>query len=174
MFSCVYNIGIFFAFHDINAFGAMFSYGHPFKTVGVMLGSLPVTILVALPTIGWLMLCSAWARGKPFLWAVGIPVGAGIIVNIMDLMQRIALPDVSFWRDVVFRALFGVFPGAWMDGGFFRQFENMDNGGRMAVDVLTLDKIYAVLASPTPWIAAAIGVGMLVLAVRLRRWRDEG
>jgi len=167
-------IGIFFAFHGINVFGAMFSFGHPFRTILTMFGALPVTILVAIPTIGWLMLCSAWAKSKPFLWAFGIPVGAGIMVNILDLMQRLAIPDVSFWRDVVFRALFGLFPGAWMDSGFFRQFENLDEANLVDLDILSLDKVYTVLASPTPWIAAAIGVGMLVLAVRLRRWRDEG
>jgi len=167
-------IGIFFAFHGINAFGAMLSFGHPFRTILTMFGALPVTMLVALPTVGWLMLCSAWAKGKPFLWAVGIPIGAGIIVNIMDLMQRLAIPDVSFWRDVVFRSLFGIFPGAWMDDGFFSQFKDMDDGGQMVVNIVSLDKIYAVLASPTPWIAAAIGVAMLVVATRLRRWRDEG
>ena len=33
---------------------------------------------------------------------------------------------------------------------------------------------YSTLASPGVWIAAAIGVAMIAVAVRLRRWRDEG
>ncbi|MDW8479598.1 MAG: hypothetical protein RML12_06830 [Xanthomonadales bacterium] len=32
--------------------------------------------LLALPTVGWLMLCSAAARARPFLWAVLLPVAA--------------------------------------------------------------------------------------------------
>ena len=54
---------------------------------GGMLAWIPVYALWALPTVGWLMLCSAWARSKPFLWAVMIPMFAGIFVSWFDLMR---------------------------------------------------------------------------------------
>src|SRR5690606_38995968 len=41
------------------------------------IAAIPVYALWAMPTIGWLMLCSAWARSKPFLWAIMIPLFAG-------------------------------------------------------------------------------------------------
>src|SRR5690606_178290 len=44
------------------------------------IAAIPVYALWAMPTIGWLMLCSSWARSKPFLWAIMIPLFAGIFV----------------------------------------------------------------------------------------------
>ena len=47
---------------------------HPFRITGSVLALLPLYALWALPTVGWLMLCSAAARSKPFLWALIVPI----------------------------------------------------------------------------------------------------
>lgn len=41
-----------------------------------------VNMLWYLPLFGWLLLCSAWAKKAPFLWAVLPPVAIGIIERI--------------------------------------------------------------------------------------------
>jgi len=54
--------------------------------IGNMLTAIPVYLLWALPAVGWLMLCSAWARSKPFLWAVLIPVLASVMVSMIGIL----------------------------------------------------------------------------------------
>jgi ABC-2 type transport system permease protein len=165
-------VGIFFAFHGQNFFGILFLNASPVRALLLMLASLPVAALWALPSIGWLMLCSAWARSKPFLWAVGIPVGLGIAVSWFDLMKSVSVPDYWFWQHIVARALFSMFPGTWF-GGSLDQLENIESPAELA-ELVNLGTVYASLASPHLWVGALVGAAMLFAAVRLRRWRDEG
>ncbi len=165
-------VALFFAFHGQNFFGIVFVHAHPFRTALVALACLPLSALWALPTVGWLMLCSAWARTKPFLWAVGVPIASGIMVSWFDLMQRIGTPDSWYWKHVVARVLLSVVPGTWLSEAQWGQFENVNSPADL-VGVLTLGNFYAAVASPSLWIGAALGAAMIFVAIRLRRWRDE-
>src|SRR3546814_806352 len=64
--------------HGGNPLEMVWGPGSPLKVAGQMLAVIPVYALWALPTAGWLLLCSSWAKSKPFLWAIMIPVFAGI------------------------------------------------------------------------------------------------
>ena len=168
-------IAIFFAFHGQNVLGLLFLSGNPFAVVGTMLASIPVAALWALPAVGWIMLCSAWAKSKPFLWAIGIPVGVGVMVSWFDLMQSVALPDFWFWENVVFRVLFSVFPFSWLGSDYFNKLEALDgNEQEMMLNLFGISDVLTPLASAEIWIGAAAGLAMLFAAVRLRRWRDDG
>jgi ABC-2 type transport system permease protein len=158
-------------FYGQNFFGIIFSIANPFKVALVLLSTLPIAALWSLPTVGWLMLCSVWARSKPFLWAVALPVAAGIMVGWFDLMRSLQIPDTWFWKHVVARMLFSVAPGAWLwsDGARFENIRRPED----LTSLVTVGEVYTTLGSPDLWIGAAAGVAMLVLAVRIRRWRDE-
>ncbi len=67
--------------NGLPAGGAMFTHSHPLRVIGGVISSLPVYMMWSLPAVGWLMFCSAWARSKPFLWAVLVPVLACVIVS---------------------------------------------------------------------------------------------
>ncbi|MCK7595374.1 ABC-2 transporter permease [Pseudomarimonas salicorniae] len=165
-------IGVFFAFNGQNFFGILFGNASPLRAMFMLLASLPVAALWALPSVGWLMLCSAFARSKPFLWAVGIPVGAGIAVSWFDLMKAVSVPDSWFWQHVVARALFSMFPGTWFNGSF-EQMEDVESPEQLA-ELVNLGTVYASMASPHLWVGVIVGIAMLFAATRLRRWRDEG
>ncbi len=130
--------------------------------------ALPVYALWALPTVGWLLLCSSWARSKPFLWAVMLPLFAGIVVSTTRIMQLFDSTSGWFWQHIVGRLLLGTFPGVEL---VYR--------GRLALkmesitDLLSPSAQWAALARPELWIGAAIGTAMIVLAVRLRRRAGE-
>src|SRR5690606_13089447 len=81
-----------------------------------MLSWLPMYALWALPTAGWLMLCSAWAKSKPFLWAIAIPIVAGLLVSWFDLMGAFDTGSEWFWENVVVRALVSAWPGSHLLG----------------------------------------------------------
>lgn len=160
----------FMAVNGVNAFGLIASHGSPVKMTLLLAAQLPIYALWALPTVGWLMLCSAWARSKPFLWAVGVPVAVGILVSWFDVMRTLRMPDTSIWSDGVARLLFSVLPGGWIETS---RFENVKDPTEL-MSLLSIGHTYSVLLTPSVWIWAAAGAGMIFAAIRLRRWRDEG
>ena len=158
--------------HGGNPVTMLWGPASPLKVSMHLLASIPVYALWALPTVGWLMLCSSWAKSKPFLWAIMIPIFAGIFVSWFDLMQLFDLETGWFWKNVVARSLLSVAPGSWFDAA---QIGDIDVDGPQAVhSVLSLRTMYSVLATPQLWIGALAGVAMIFGAIRLRRWRDEG
>jgi ABC-2 type transport system permease protein len=138
---------------------------------------LPVYVVWALPTVGWLMLVSSWAKSKPILWAVGVPVVALVIIKWINAAlenfsgQTLLLSDYA--SDVVARILGGIIPGIWftfqpaLQAGMRPSENGFDMGALVA-------QSYRSLAGIDAWIGVALGVAMLVAAVRMRRWRDEG
>ncbi|HET6604766.1 MAG TPA: ABC-2 transporter permease [Xanthomonadaceae bacterium] len=164
-------MGGYVALYGVNPFRVIWGPASPLSVALHLLATLPVHAVWALPTVGWLMLCSAWARSKPFLWAIAIPVGAGIIVSWFDVLQRFAIPDFWFWKNIVFRMLFSVVPASWLD---LDVFEHADiQGPSEVLQMLDLASIYSVLGRVDTWIGAAAGVAMLVASVYFRRRRDD-
>lgn len=139
--------------------------------LSLLVAMLPLYALWALPAIGWLMLCSAWAKRTPFLWAIMIPVFAGIFITWFGFMKVFDLSATWFWQHIVARILLSVFPGSWLgqiDVSMVVQSESLPSYGQL------LAMNYGVLASPSAWIGVVVGIAMLAGAVYLRRWRDEG
>jgi ABC-2 type transport system permease protein len=150
---------------------SLLTLAHPFQVIGFMLGSLPIYAIWALPTVGWLMLCSAWAKSKPFLWAVVIPVALGVVISWFHMLGITALKSDWYWREILTRLLFSVFPGGWFhDAGVDR----LGHDPSAISKFLTLSNAYSVVAQPDFWIGGVAGIGMLALAVWFRRWRDDG
>jgi ABC-2 type transport system permease protein len=161
------------AFYGMNPFTVIWANASPLSVVGKIALLIPLNAIWALPTIGWLMLCSAFAKRVPFLWATLLPVAVGTCVSIFDAVTNLRIPNDWFWEHIVGRILFSILPGSWMD------FENMDrkmdgaDGPQVILNSINLDTILAPLSGANLWIGAAAGVGMIAIAVWLRRWRDD-
>lgn len=159
--------------HGGNPVTLLWGPGSPLAITGKVVASLPVYAVWALPTIGWLLLCSAWARSKPFLWAVMIPLFAAIFVSWFDLMALFELDSSWFWKHVFARSLFSTVPGS--DLFFGDDLSALGNDGADDVQrLLSLRVAYGAFLRPDIWIGAAAGIAMIFAAIRLRRWRDEG
>ena len=172
MFGFLLVISVVALLHGGNPLTLVWGPGSPLRMTSLLVASIPVYALWALPTVGWLLLCSAWSRSKPFLWAIMIPVFAGIFVAWFDLMQAFNLETVWFLKNVVARMLFSVVPGSWIDAATFDH-GNFD-GPAAVSNLLSLKTTYSTLLAPQLWIGAAAGAAMIFGAIRLRRWRDEG
>lgn len=145
--------------------------GSPLSIAAQFIAAIPVYALWSLPTVGWLLLCSAWARSKPFLWALMIPVFAGVIVSWFDIMQVFDLQSTWFWKNIVARVLLGTVPGSWFS---VAHFDAIDVHGPQAFSqVVNLQAMYSVLLTPQLWLGVLAGAAMIVAAIRLRRWRDD-
>src|SRR4249919_3732456 len=94
MFGFLMLVSAVVAIHGGNPFTLVWGLGSPLRIAAKLVATIPVYALWSLPTVGWLMLCSAWSRSKPFLWAVMIPLFAGIFVSWFDLMNLFDLQTV--------------------------------------------------------------------------------
>ncbi|WP_330945913.1 hypothetical protein [Thermomonas sp. LB-4] len=162
-------LSVFVLLHHGNPFVLLWSPDNLLANAGVAIAAIPVYALWALPSAGWLLLCSAWSRSKPFLWAIMIPAFAGVFISWFDLMNLFNLDSSWFWKNVVAHLLGGVFPGTW--------FTVMDLDGMQAKELgnhlVLLKALYSALATPQLWIGAGAGIAMIAAAIRLRRWRDD-
>ncbi|WP_233198599.1 MULTISPECIES: hypothetical protein [Luteimonas] len=161
-------ISIAAAAHGANPLPLLWGNGSAFLLAGQLLAAIPVYAFWALPTVGWLMLCSAWARSKPFLWAVLVPLAVGVASSMTGLLQLIGLERHWLWGNVIARMLLGTVPLTGAD------LSRASVSGDEVTRLLSLDGVYSNFATPSMWIGIVAGVLMLLLAVRLRRWREEG
>jgi ABC-2 type transport system permease protein len=167
--------GIAASYHGVSLFGAVLSNVNFYLAPLYLVGMLPVYILWALPTAGWLMLVSSWAKSKVILWAVGVPLIAAVLLKWLDFLLGMTsgLTVNSGWiiKNVLETILLGLVPGTWF----------MNAGGELpmpthtGVDMLTmLAYSWSTLGKPALWAGVLAGVAMILGAIRLRRWRDEG
>jgi ABC-2 type transport system permease protein len=157
------------AFHGMNYFGLLLSnpdfYLAPLRLIAMW----PIYVLWAVPTVGWLLMVSAWARSKVFLWAVGAPIISLVIAKMADAMFHLNLDIGWFATNVIARILVGLFPGAWT------AFDHMTKDGMLVqrLQGSDLDNMFTAswmsLGSPSVWVGVVAGV-----SIKLRRWRDEG
>jgi ABC-2 type transport system permease protein len=167
-FAMLLLFAITLSLHGVSVW-SLLMLAHPLRVIGFMVGSLPIYVLWSLPTVGWLMLCSSWAKSKPFLWAVVIPVALGIVLGWFHLLGMLELRNEWYWHDVLARVLFSVFPGGWLQETGL----HLDHDPNAVIDFLSISNAYSVLAKPNIWIGAAAGIAMLAGAVWFRRWRDD-
>jgi ABC-2 type transport system permease protein len=165
-------------FSGLNLFGVLLSnrefYLAPFRLIGL----LPVYVLWAIPTVGWLLMVSAWARSKVFLWAVGVPalmVALAKWANFMLAEYMNGGFDVNwFVHNVVMRGLGGLVPGIWLPFSKISP-ETLVNQAQHSVDAASVfTASWMTLTQPGVWVGVLVGGAMIFVAMRLRRWRDEG
>ncbi|HWU71804.1 MAG TPA: ABC transporter permease [Pseudoxanthomonas sp.] len=161
------------AINGVPGASGILTHSHPLRIIGNVLLSFPVQILWSLPTVGWLMLCSAWAKRFPFLWSVLIPflfcAMAGVVALMFKIASDIELPYGSLLYVVLYRGLLSIVPGTWMP--------LIDNAGPMhepadLASKLSLGTSWQALGHADIWIGIVAGVAMIYLAIRMRRWRE--
>lgn len=134
-----------------------------------------ITALWALPTIGWLMLCSSWARRVPFLWATVLPILAGITVWITGIMGVFHLDSGWFWSNIVGRSLLGLIPNMEMIYRYNNDATNLEiHAPDDFFQLFTVGNTAQGFANPELWIGVVVGIAMVVAAIKMRRYRDEG
>ena len=163
------------AMTGLHVFGQVFGtsslYLAPFQVAAM----LPVYILWALPAVGWLLMVSAWARTKPFLWAVGAPLLAGGLLSWFNMMFGFGWNTGWFWQHIVGRGLLSVIPGGWFMHHGMVNARDVTAGIHQNSDMgMVLTQSWRVFATLDLWIGVAAGAAMIYAAIRLRRWRDEG
>ena len=161
-------------FHGINALPLLWSPTHLISLWFHLILCVPVNALWAMPSIGWLFLCSSYVRSKPFLWATLVPVLSGVLITWFSLMQTFSLTSLWYWKNIVGRVLLSLFPGTWIGSDLTAEsFNHVKNPSQVADAFLSLDMLGHQLMSPQLWTGVVAGVAMIVASVYFRRQRIE-
>ncbi len=159
--------------HGTNLFGALLMAPDLYLTPLRLLGLLPVYILWALPTVGWLLMVSSMARSKVFLWAVGTPLVTSLLLMWAEKALHFGFNAGWFVTRVVDRILLGVVPGSWIifeaDSVALHHEAN-----KLALPDTIFSASWGTLSGVSVWIGVAAGVAMIAAAVWMRRRREEG
>jgi ABC-2 type transport system permease protein len=160
-----------FLAHGVNPFGLLWAHTEPFALWVHLLAMIPVDAVWALPTVGWLLMWSAAVRSKPFLWAVVIPIVAGVLNFWVGLL---GLPNIDtrfFWGDLVGRALLSVVPASWIAPDAVAHGVNFIDGDQLGA--ISYGSMGRAFTMPEMWIGAVVGIALIAAAIWFRRWRDE-
>lgn len=166
----LFTLMILAAFNGMNLFGLILGDSNFYLVPLEIISFIPIYTLWALPTVGYLMFVSAWAKSKPFLWAVGVPVLGGVILTWVNALAGSPYRLDKYWEIIVARGLGSAFPASWL-GHAPEASANL--APDQAVGVL-LSNTYSLLGTANLWIGVAIGLAFLAAAVKMRRYRDEG
>jgi ABC-2 type transport system permease protein len=132
------------------------------RTEAVLLLLLVLGVLWYAPVVAAVMLVSAWARRSPFLWATLPPL-------LAPILERIALGTHHIWDYYNYRTW-----GIWktlVDGYRFRI---ITHEGVAPVSTLLSDlQFRAAFTSAGLWLGVLTAAGILYVAVRIRRYRDD-
>jgi ABC-2 type transport system permease protein len=170
------NLGVlllataFVGLNGVNPMTMLWGPAEPLALWTKMLLVVPVNAIWALPAIGWLLLVSSFAKSKPFLWAVALPIAVGVVIAIFEFLETIGVPDSWYWQHVAGRILLSLVPGSWMWTADEQLISRFDKNG--PVEILDADLIGSVLMSPSMWIGAVAGVAMIAGSVWFRRQRE--
>jgi ABC-2 type transport system permease protein len=159
--------------HGTNLFGAVLATPDFYLTPLRLVGLLPVYILWALPTVGWLLMVSSMARSKVFLWAVGTPLVTSLLLVWAEKALHFGIDAGWFVTHVVDRILLGVIPGSWL---VFEadKIELNHVPHELAVPETIFGASWSTLGGTSLWLGVAAGVAMIAAAVYMRRRREEG
>jgi len=150
----------------------VFIDSHPIRIIANVIALVPLYALWALPAVGWLMLCSAWARSKPFMWAVMIPVLGCALISFANVVLGMDYDVGPLWYTAAYRGLLSVFPTTWLpvvDSVASHQIHGPEDVSLL----VNASEGWALARTGDLWIGALAGAAMIYAAIRLRRWRDD-
>jgi ABC-2 type transport system permease protein len=166
-------VGTIAAIQGINLIGAVLTNLNFYLAPVQLLALLPVYLVWALPTIGWLLLVSSWAKSKVFLWAVGAPLLAVAMIKWATYVLGAGIQLDWIMENIVARGLVGLVPGNWLPLAHVDKAQMAaQDGSNVLGHVLAAS--WATLATPQAMFGAAAGAAMIFAAIRIRRWKDEG
>ena len=158
--------------HGISPWALVWGTSQPWAVWAQLFATIPVHALWVLPTVGWLLLTSSFARSKPILWALLPPLGVGIMLSWFHVLRELSIPSNWYWKHIFARALFSFAPGSWGNDGRSLEFGVNVSHGRDFADIFSFGTLGNALTNPELWLGAAAGAAMITAAVYFRRTRE--
>jgi ABC-2 type transport system permease protein len=141
---------------------ATFSITEWFALQGFILGDLLVAALWFAPVIAYLLVVSAFAKRGPFLWATLPPLALAVAER--TLLGTSYLGQFFIERLTGYFSVFSTFNTRTSDPELLGATIAEAYGGLNALPLL---------AEASTWVGVLLAAPLLVLAIRIRRWRDD-
>ena len=135
-----------------------------------LLGTMFVHALWAAPLYGWCLLASAFARSRPFLWAVVPPVMLGFMQSWFNLLQTFDFRSNQIFEIIGERLVFFLMPQALgMEMEWKSDFEptEVTNVNEFFAGLLTR------LGDPSLIYGIPFAILCIAAAIYIRRYRDD-
>lgn len=163
----VYALGL-----GLNPITAILGPASPLSVFVSTFALVLLTALWSLPMIGWMLLCSAFAGQRPFLWAIGLPALTGLMLSWLGVLKVFDGGAEFYWQHIFLRLVTSVLPGSWLwfDSGA----DSMTfSPGDESVTQTILSTAQPLLTNPATWIGAVLGIAMIWASIELRRRVSE-
>lgn len=148
----------------------VWQHSNPVGVIASVFAGLPLHALWALPAAGWLLLCSAYAKRVPLLWAIGLPLLVGLIIVWIESGSSFGASSAiteNYFHHIVYRILPSIVPGSFVPS--LGEIDITGNNDLMPYSLPVLGEMYRLLLKPELWAGVIAGVGMISLAIRQRR-----
>ncbi|MFZ6863666.1 hypothetical protein ACO0K7_13625 [Undibacterium sp. Ji67W] len=169
----MFTIWIVFVIHGVNLFSQIFFDMDIWGKFWNIFSWFPIYVAWALPTVGWLMLVSAWVRKRAGMWAILIPVGISISVTILNGVGSLGLDVHRISYILFFRGLCGIIPSNLISNFYVNPTDQSVAATAIRLASKTDLVNWDVVASPDLWLGVFVGGLMLFSAARIRRSRDD-
>lgn len=131
---------------------------------------LPIYVAWALPTVGWMMMISAWAKSRVFPWAIGLPLLTELILTFANFHFKLGIDMLWVTNNIFARLLGGLFPGLWALA------DSLDGLVSVKHNMFLLGSVYEQASlqftSGKLWFGIAVGLAMIFIAIRQRRYAE--
>jgi len=158
-------IALYAALHGVNPMPLLWQPDIFLNVWAQMAASVPVHMIWAVPGIAWLLLASSWAKRAPFVWAILVPVLAGVFVGMIDTVSRMSLPRTWFWEHIVGRIVSS--PGSMSLQPWKWQ------GDNPVSSIVSWERLGEIATGMETWVGLIVGAALLAIAIWLRRYRDD-
>ena len=165
--------GILAMSKGINLLGYVLSNPSFYAGPVYLFAMIPIYLLWALPTVGWLLLVGAWAKGKPIVWAVGAPILAVGLIAWVNKIFELGWDTNWLWSNIIVRGLFSILPGSWLSSSSDGLNPHAQNIGSNSSEIMFTQALQQ-LGTANLWIGVFVGAAFIYAAIRVRRWKDEG
>jgi ABC-2 type transport system permease protein len=156
----------------LNPINAILGPASPLSVFTATFALVPLTALWSLPMIGWMLLCSAFAGQRPFLWAIGVPALTGLMLAWLGVLEVFRDGAEFYWQHIFVRLVASVLPGSWhwFDSGDVSLIFDPDQMSAVEAVAATAQSL---ATKPATWIGAVIGAALIFGAIELRRRVSE-
>lgn len=165
-------LSLMLMFHGLNPMTLVWGPAEPLRIWVQLLLTIPVHALWVLPTVGWLLLVSSFARSKPILWAILPPMAVGLLLGWFQVLRTFAIPSSWYWQHVFGRILASFLPGSWGNDGLGLQFGLNISHKSDITQVMSWEVLGNALANPELWAGVVAGAAMIAGSVYFRSTRE--
>lgn len=167
-FSSVFLFGVVSEFTSVKLFWSLIGNLDFYAISFEIFLLLPFYALWALPSVGWYLMVSAWAKSRVFPWAIGIPILSVLFLIFINQIFQFEWDVRWYALHVIARLVSGVFPASWLleqqNIGLPEHYFSLHN---------ITEQAWLAMQGTSLWLGAVAGIVMLFVAVRLRQFNES-